>query len=322
MLFVKKFKGKRICRLSNNEGICPSCCALTRRSECEGCLYYQVSEKYHSSKQQGSGNNHFFIAEINEEVEKEADHALELIEKGSYQKGKAIIQGLMKDHPRNHAVNFAMGVTFLVKEQFDEAIKYFDKATDIFPYFIEAHFNKAAAYQKKLDIKNMIKAYQKVIELGNPKDELVKKAKNLLFDLEKSTLKSEGINLESHLKAMDHFDNGFSLMQNQEWEKAIFSFKECLTIHKRHPQSYGNMGICYSQLGQKKLALEAFDKALEIDPHYEPALVNRKIVRSLQDDPKLPSGQIESINYYRDYAFKKKSFIQSIFLKVKGIGKD
>ncbi len=316
-LICKKSRGKRVCKLNNNKLICPICCASIRNQECEGCPYYKFSEKYHAIKYRKSGAKHF-IVEINEEVEKSVNHALKLIEKRSLKEGEAIIKDLIKDHPGNHLVQYAMGILYALKEQYDEAIKYFDKAADIFPYFIEAYFNKAVAYQKKLDLKNMILAYQKVIEIGDPKDEQVKRARDFLFDLEQQILKDEGINLESNLKAMDYFEKAFSYMNNQDWEKAILYFKECVAIIKKHPQSYGNMGICYSKLGKKEQALKEFDRALEIDPNYELALVNRTITESLKDGEKLEAGKVEAVEYYKEYPLKKRSYIQSAIEKIKG----
>ena len=109
-------------------------------------------------------------------------------------------------------------------------------------------------------------------------------------------------------------------MNKQNLEKAIFYFKECIAINKnkKHPQSYGNIGICYAKLGQKEQALRAFDKALEIDPNYELAIVNRAITESLKDNEEFKVDKIESIEYYKEYPIKKRSYIQSVIEKIKG----
>jgi len=89
-------------------------------------------------------------------------------------------------------------------------------------------------------------------------------------------------------------------------------------INKRHPQSYGNLGLCYAQLGRKSEALEAFDKAIEIDPKYEPAIFNRAVIESLDEGEKLEPEGFMSIDYYKDYPLKKKSFVESIHSKLLG----
>jgi tetratricopeptide (TPR) repeat protein len=315
-IICKQSRGKRVCRLLNNEMVCSRCCVSIQKSECKECPYYKSSEKYRASKDNNSREKDFII-ELNEEVEKSVNHALALMEKRHFTEGKAIIDNLMKENPGNYYVNYAMGVFYALKDQYDEAIKYLDKATDIFPNFVEAYFNKAAAYQRKLDIGNMIRAFQKVVEIGDPKDEEVKKAKDFISDTEKQIMKTEGIDLESYLMSMDYFNEAFSYLKNQNWEKGIFCFKKCLAINPKHPQSYGNIGICYAKLGQRKKALKAFDKALEIDPNYEIALVNRMVVESLKDGEKIREGKLDSIEYYREYPFQKKSYIKSVMEKMK-----
>ncbi len=83
-------------------------------------------------------------------------------------------------------------------------------------------------------------------------------------------------------------------------------------------ESYGNLGLCYAQLGRKTEALAALDKALEIDPQYEPAIVNRSLIESLDKGKKLEQKGFMSIDYYKDYPLKKKSFIESIYSKLLG----
>lgn len=311
-----KSRGKRSCKLHNNAAVCPPCCASIRNQDCKGCRHHTVSQQYQASKEKDSGSKHVLI-EINEEVEQSVDHALELLEKQSFQEGKRIIQALLRKHPRNHVVQYAMGVCYAFQDDYDTALEYFEKAIQIFPYFTEAYFNKGVAYKEKLDIRNMIEAFQNVVELGDARDAYVRQAKNMLYDFEQQVLEHDGLTLEAYFKAMDQFEQGFASMNKQDWERAIRHFKNCVKINANHPQSYGNMGICYGQLGQKALALEAFDTALELDPNYEPALVNRVIVESLQEGEKLPSGKVDSVEYYKEYPLKKKSYIQSLVQQLK-----
>ncbi len=147
-----------------------------------------------------------FIAEINEDVEDAVDQALLLLEKGETNKAQDIINILKRDNPRNYYIFYGLGVTHIFKKQYEEAIKCFEKSIDIFPYFVAAHFNKAVAYQKILDITNTIKSFKDVVAIGDPKDETVKEAQNILAMLEKSIHEAEGINLDTLLKSKEKFD--------------------------------------------------------------------------------------------------------------------
>jgi len=76
-------------------------------------------------------------------------------------------------------------------------------------------------------------------------------------------------------------------MENKEREKALNGFKNVLSAIPKHVQCYGNIGICYTSLGQKQKALETFDKALELDPTYTPAIENRKLTSALKEGEQL-----------------------------------
>jgi len=62
-----------------------------------------------------------------------------------------------------------MGVLHAIDDEHLQAMTWFDKAIAIFPHFLEVHFNWAVAYQMELDIGNAIHAYQKAIEIRNPR---------------------------------------------------------------------------------------------------------------------------------------------------------
>jgi tetratricopeptide (TPR) repeat protein len=108
-------------------------------------------------------------------------------------------------------------------------------------------------------------------------------------------------------------------MNNKNWEQAIDIFQQCIRYCPRHFQSYGNMGICYGQLGQKSQAILALDKAIEIDPKYELAIVNRVLVESMKEGEKNSQGKVTMIEYSKGYGQKKKSYIQTIVQQCKNL---
>ena len=237
--------------------------------------------------------------EIDPEVEDDVERAFDLIQQGKLKIGEAIIAELNKKHPENHMVCYAMGVVHGLKSEHDEAIEYLDKAVSIFPYFIEAHFNKAVAYKSKFDLLNTIKSFRRVVELGEPGDDLVRQAQNFIGDMERSIKKTDGIDLDSYIECGEIFNEACSLMEKREWKKAIAGFQACLRKSKRHVQSYGNLGICYAQIGQKEQAIRALDKAIQLDPTYEPAITNRTLIESLDEGEQL-GRKVEIVEYYTE----------------------
>jgi hypothetical protein len=66
-------KGKRGCKVTSAQLICPSCCASTRRDECVGCDFYETSLAFQREKQI---RNKAFAAEIIPDVDDRCDEAL------------------------------------------------------------------------------------------------------------------------------------------------------------------------------------------------------------------------------------------------------
>lgn len=305
-------RGRRVCMINDNALICPICCAKTRHSECEGCEYYEKAFEFGKQKVQAAKSRDY-IFKIDPEIEEKVDNAMEMAEKGSVSSAENEITKLLIKHPNNHSVQFAMGVICLIKKNDDGAIKYFDRAIAIFPDFIEAWFNKGAAHQQRLEVREMIHSYQKVIELGDPKEDFVRQAKNVLTGFEKQVKKESGINLDAYIQAMEKFTSAFSEMENRNWERALSGFQEVLSANPTHVQSFGNLGICYAALGRKQDALSALNRALELDPKYEPAIINREMVKSLREGERANIPQAKPIEYYKDFSMKKKSLIGDLF---------
>ena len=310
-----KQKARRICRpcsLHDNKQVCSHCCGKILSLDCGDCQYYESAKKYASVKTKKSKEKKFII-EINEDAENAVDHALGFVERGDTEKARAIITDLMRQYPGNHMVHYGMGVTYAFDGENDQAIAYFDKAIDIFPYFIEALYNKGVAYKEKMDVGNAINAFREVVEIGDPKDDMVKQAGKFIKTIENSTFKQFGIDVDTYLGCQVIFDEAFAHMERREWQNAIDGFKTCLAKNRNHPQSYGNMGICYAQLGQRPEALAALDRALELDPSYQPAIMNRAMVESLKEGEILEDSKMESVEYYKEVALKKRSNKRSIF---------
>ena len=302
-------KARRKCKTHNDQIICSKCCSEKRDVGCEGCQYFDQVNRYEAEKLKK--RNHFII-EINEELENEIDKALALMERGKHREGGAILEKLLISHPDYYLLNYAMGVVYGLKDDNDQAIYYFEKAIDAFPYLMEAHFNLGEAYRRKLDIYNAVKSFKKVIEIGEPEDKIVVNARKFISGLEAQVMETNSVSLDQYLKGQEFFQKAFSLMEKKEWEKAAIAFQECAKLIKNHPQSYGNLGLCYAQLGRRADAIESLNKAIEIDPNYELAIVNKEAVESMKDGEKLGDEAFQSVDYYKDYSMNNKSYTKSL----------
>ena len=88
-------------------------------------------------------------------------------------------------------------------------------------------------------------------------------------------------------------------------------------------QSHGNVALAYAGLGKKAMALEHLDKALDLDPTYEPAMQNRKVVERMREgEPHGPLAIVET-HYYRERLEAEKSSARpSWWQKLKRLGPD
>lgn len=255
------------------------------------------------------------VIELDEAIEKNVDMALKDIEKNRLDRAEKILVPLFNTHPDNHYVNYGMGSLFAFKNENEKAKHYFKKAIAAFPYFVEAYYNLGIVYYKDFDIANGLKAFQKVLLLGDPDDYIVREARRLCKFIEKLIADVNGTDVDTFLKAQGIFSRGVELMKKAEWEQAINAFKESLTINNSTPQPHGNMGICYAKLGKKEEAIKCFDQALAIDPYYELALVNKAFMEKLAPGEVL-DGQPRIIEYYKEYGINNKSYIKDLIEEV------
>ena len=288
--------------------ICPPCCASIRNASCQGCPYYTLAFQHPAAQARPKP----IIFEINPEVESEVRHAVDLLNRGNIPAGKSVISRLVYSHPNNYMVAYANGLCYAMENKLDEAIAAFEACVDINPYCEEAYFNLAVAYQQKLNLPKTVAAFRKAIEVGDPHDEFMKMASSSLKDLERIIFDSYRLPIDVYLKSEELFNQGFASMLEKNFAQAIELFTASLAICDKNPQNHGNIGICHARLGRKAEALQAFDLALEIDPNYEPAMVNRAIVETLAEGESLPSDEVRVTEYYKEYTAQNKSYIQTL----------
>ncbi len=290
-----KRKAQRSCGRHHDALICSQCCAGLRGSECGDCRLMAVSQRYRTARSTPRAiQAGHFIAEIDPEVERAVNAALELAQQGAVEKAWPMINRLHREHPRNHTVYYAMGTLHALQEEYDKAGQCFDQAIEIFPYMIEAHFNRAVMFQKQLDVKNAIRAYRKVVEIGPPDDSDVRKARSFIDDMENTIRANEGVDLDVYLETMDEFDRAFERFRRGEWSPALAGFRAVAAKTERNAPTHGNMGLCLAQLGRKAEALAEIDRALEIDPDYQPARINRAAIEAMEEGiPLQAAGGVE-----------------------------
>lgn len=275
--------------------ICSVCCAENRDEErCSGCTHFKAAKNYRLTKTIPKKDKSINPVEL--ELIDIVDDSLELAELGRPRQARKELEKLNNLYPDNELIYFAIGVTHFFQKNNQKAESCFKRAIEISPSYAEAHFNLGALYKLELDLYKSITHFQKVCEFSDDTD-LVMKAKSILASYEDVIKESDGTDLNTFLKTHETFTRAFAELEQKNWKQAIETFKKVLTIIPDHLASLGNIGMCYGQLTQYTKAITYLDRALEIDPEYEPAINNKTQFSVLQDGETLPEGETVVTNY-------------------------
>lgn len=94
---------------------------------------------------------------------------------------------------------------------------------------------------------------------------------------------------------LDHQTRALVAQAFQEFSRRNFSAAELLSRHlidqaPRQPEGYDLLGMVLGSLGHRQKAIDAFQKALILDPKFRPAQENIYSAAAMPDLPKLPPG--------------------------------
>ena len=80
--------------------------------------------------------------------------------------------------------------------------------------------------------------------------------------------------LKNFIKARDinphtpvyHFNVANAHQTLEQWKEAVSSYQHVVQLNHKDMAAYTNLGVCYTQLGEKSLAFDALMMALELEP--------------------------------------------------------
>ena len=240
------------------------------------------------------------MIELRPDLEEAVDRVLRQLEAGAGIRVASEIEALLKKAPEHHLTNYAMGV-YRAKALEDPrgAIPFFEKAVKVFPPFKEAHFNLGMAARKVMNIPKAVSAYRKAMSLAENDRDVADLARQELQFLERALLETTTFKtLDAYVANARLFDQAFQHLTDKQFAQAAELFQQVLSENPDHVQSYGNLGLAFAGLGRREAALASLDRAMELDPDYEPAISNRRIVAQMREgEPFRPEAMAET-HYY------------------------
>lgn len=260
------------------------------------CLPREQAEHLHSSPPAGH-----FVAQLRPEVDEAVDRLLQRLERGEGRRVESELRHLLEQYPDYHMTNYAMGVyQAMVAKAPAEAIRFFEKAVAIIPPFAEAHFNLGMATRQIFDIPRAVEAFR-AAERYSQDDGIAEMARKELRWLENTLLKTTSFaSLDDYVANARLFDRAFRCLNNRQFAEAIELFQKVLRENPTHVQSYGNLALAYAGLGRRADALACFDHALRLDPRYEPAILNRRVIEQMREGEPFVPDAIQEVQFYAD----------------------
>lgn len=110
--------------------------------------------------------------------------------------------------------------------------------------------------------------------------------------------------------AQDHENQATKYFFLKDYDNAIKEYKLALEQHPKNPQLYYNIGTCYNKLGDDKIAIDFYDKALKLQPDFTKA---RQALEKLQSESQRKALREAQISLQKaDNAFKLRNYNQAI----------
>jgi tetratricopeptide (TPR) repeat protein len=76
----------------------------------------------------------------------------------------------------------------------------------------------------------------------------------------------EDTSAETNPDAIKHFNKGVEFHKKEEYEVAIFEYREAIEIVPNYMEAHNNLGLVFMIKGYIEAGIEEFRKAIEIDP--------------------------------------------------------
>lgn len=206
--------------------------------------------------------------------------AIEHFKRKNFDKAQLILKKILKVQPKNYFVLNFFGLLLAIKNNFQLAINYYDKAIQENPKFIDAWFNKGNALYSIKNFTEAIICYDHTIQLNPKYSEAWFNKGNTLQELGRY---DESINHFDHAIQLNPkyseawFNKGYLLNELKIFDEALKHYDQAIILQKDFAQAWMNKGNTLQELRKFDEALIHYEHAIKLKPNYAEAWSNKAI---------------------------------------------
>ncbi|MBI1828150.1 MAG: tetratricopeptide repeat protein [Thaumarchaeota archaeon] len=189
--------------------------------------YRKLALQYHPDKDSSDGNETRFKQISDAYQTLRLHHKTEL----------KITKKFTDLYPEDAVSFYEKAEIFIVKQNYEEAIVFYDKALEQLPRYENAWLKKGDALSHLKKHEYALACYEKVLQI-NPKS-------------------TDAWNLK-----------GVCLSDLKRYEEALECFDKATLLKPMHFAAWNFKGVCFFNLRKLEKALECFDKAIKIKPDF------------------------------------------------------
>jgi tetratricopeptide (TPR) repeat protein len=191
------------------------------------------------------------------------DMAMELEEMQDFQRAIEILKELLAIDNENEIALHEISHCYESLGEADSGIAYFNEFLEIHPFSASGWFNLGEIYMRH-------GLNDKALES---------------FDF------ATAINEEY---AYSYFNKGIIFANNQDYLSALSCFNDCAEYEGANPMTFCYIGECYEKLGEYDLALDYYNKVLEMDDRWSDAWMGMAVINELKGDYKAAMAMMKN----------------------------
>ncbi len=167
---------------------------------------------------------------------------------GEYRNAVQSYQKALKKDPANHQIHYNLANTFFELEVIEKAVNHYLDALDHKPDYVPALNNLADIYELADEQKRARELFEYITKI-KPSD------------------------------PMGFFNLGNHHLRNNNTVEAGSCYKKVLELDSEFHEAYNNIGLILKHVGKYEEAIEYYEKCLEIEPGYQPAIDDLNEIR-------------------------------------------